>query len=371
MTGSAGPLRIGISLSNEVPVRETVALARLAEGLGLAEVSIPESRHGRGVFTAASQVAAATERITIGVGVVNPFWRHPSLIAMEAAALDEVSGGRLHLGLGAALWTLRAFGEDDSRADRPLAAMREALTVIRALLNGLPGVDGSVFAVRADAALDFAPARPNLPLYVGAVNARMLATAGCMADGVQLGAITSPGYARWAWARIEEGAQMAGRDPGSIDLTSNVLVSVADDPVAARNSVRQVLAYYLHRVEGVVVDTSGADPDHVEAVRQAVRVRGVRAGATAVTDHLIDVFAAAGTPDDVVARLGEFAAAGIRGILAWYVFGPEPLAGIRQIAAEVAPFVDDPTERSAREESASPTTSGPIRLSARAAAGER
>ncbi len=344
MPRSSSPLRLGISLSNEVPVVETVALSRLAEQLGLAEVSIPESRHGRGVFTVASQVAAATDQITIGIGVVNPFWRHPSLIAMEAAALDEASGGRLHLGLGAALWTLRALGEDDPRTERPLAAMREALTVTRALLRGDLGVDGSVFAVRRDAALDFAPLRPDLPLYVGAVNARMLETAGALADGVQLGAITSPGYARWAWARIEEGARAAGRDPASIDLTSNVLVSVDNDPVAARDAVRHVLAYYLHRVEGVVVDTSGADPADVNAVRRAVQSDGVRAGAAVVTEHLIDVFAAAGTPEQVVARLAEFAGAGIRGLLAWYVFGPDPLAGIRQIAADVAPFVEDPAE---------------------------
>lgn len=346
MSRSASPLRVGISLSNEVPINETVALAKLAEDLRLAEVSIPESRHGRGVFTTASQVAAETERITIGIGVVNPFWRHPSLIAMEAAALDEASGGRLHLGLGAALWTLRSLGEDDARTDRPLAAMREALTIIRSLLSGTAGLDGSVFTVRADAALDFVPIRPDLPLYVGAVNARMLQASGALSDGVQLGAITSPGYAKWAWARIEEGARAAGRDPRSIDLTSNVLVSVADDPAKARDSVRQVLAYYLHRVEGVVVDTSGAEPGDVRAVREAVGVGGIQAGAAAVTDHLIDVFAAAGTPDQVLARLNEFAAAGIRGLLAWYVFGPEPLAGIRQIATEVAPFIGEPAESS-------------------------
>src|SRR6516225_8012815 len=105
--------RLGLALSNETPVAQTVKLARRAEALGFSEVWLPESGHGRGLFTVAASVAAATQHVRIGIGIVNPFWRHPSLIAMEAAALDELSRGRVALGLGAALWTLRALGEAD------------------------------------------------------------------------------------------------------------------------------------------------------------------------------------------------------------------------------------------------------------------
>src|SRR5207302_9841819 len=125
-----------------------------------------------------ASIAAWTSRIKIGIGVVNPFWRHPSVIAMEAAALDEVSGGRVMLGLGAALWTLRALGEADSRTARPLTAMVEAIRVVRSMLRGEPGIDGQVFAVRRDAKLDFPRHRASIPVYVGAVNARMLRAAG-------------------------------------------------------------------------------------------------------------------------------------------------------------------------------------------------
>src|SRR5579864_7946694 len=133
---SQAPLRLGLALSNEVPIAETVALGRRAEALGLAEVWLPESGHGRGLFTVAASLAANTSRIKIGIGIVNPFWRHPSPIAMEAAALDEASEGRVLLGLGAALWTLRALGEADARTDRPLSAMIEAIRIVRGLLRG-------------------------------------------------------------------------------------------------------------------------------------------------------------------------------------------------------------------------------------------
>jgi 5,10-methylenetetrahydromethanopterin reductase len=332
---SAAPRRLGLALSNEKSIRATVALAVQAEELGIEEVWLPESGHGRGLFTVAATLAAATRNIKIGIGIVNPFWRHPSLIAMEAAALDEASGGRLMLGVGAALWTLRALGEADSRTDKPLTAMVEAIRVVRAMLRGEQAIDGQVFAVRADARLDFPTFRPTIPVYVGGVNGRMLQAAGAWADGVQLGAIASPGYVRWAWQQISTGATRAGREPSTIDLASNVLVSVDADAQAARDAVRHVLAYYIHRVEPIVLTTSGADPDEIERVRQAVIGHGVDAGARLVTDGLIDTFAAAGDPHRVAARLRDYLAAGLRGVLAWHVIGPDQGAGLRLLAGEV------------------------------------
>lgn len=336
---SGAPLRLGLSLSNEVPVRETVALAVEAERLGLAEVWLPESGHGRGIFSVASAIAGATREIRLGIGIVNPFWRHPSVIAMEAAALDEIAGGRVMLGLGAALWTLRAFGEADARADRPLTAMVEAIRVVRALTRGEVGVDGGVFAVRANARLDFEPVS-RMPIYVGAVNAKMLQASGAWADGVELGAIVSPGYARWSWQQIVHGAQQAGREPGELDLASNVLVSVDHDAQAARDAVRRVLAYYIHRVEPVVLSTSGADPERIDRVRRTVLEDGLEAGIPLVDDELIDTFAAAGQPDHVAERLAEYAAAGLRGLLAWHVIGPDRMRGLRLLAEEVFRGVD-------------------------------
>jgi 5,10-methylenetetrahydromethanopterin reductase len=334
-------MRLGLALSNEAPIAETVALARLAEELGFSEVWLPESGHGRGVFTVAASVAAATRRIQIGIGVVNPFWRHPSVIAMEAAALDEASGGRLMLGLGAALWTLKALGEADERAERPLTAMVEAIRIIRSLLRGEPAIDGAVFRVRSDATLDFARQRPSIPIYVGAVNGRMLRAAAAWADGVQLGAIVSPGYATWCWQQIVSGATRAERDPADIDLASNVLLSIDPDAHAARDAVRNVLAYYIHRVEPVVLSTSGADPASLDRIRSTVLENGVDAGARLLDDELIDTFAAAGDPDHVAERLQAYHHAGIRRILAWHVIGPDRERSLRLLAETVLPRVFD------------------------------
>ena len=156
---------------------------------------------------------------------------------------------------------------------------------------------------------------------------------------MQLGAIVSPGYARWSWAQVARGALEARRDPGDLDLASNVLVSVDRDAQAVRDAVRHVLAYYVHRVEPVVLSTSGADPDAVERVRRAVLDNGVGAGAKLVTEEMIDSFAAAGTPDHVAARLQEYVRAGLRGVLAWYIIGPDRTRGLELLANEVRQHV--------------------------------
>jgi 5,10-methylenetetrahydromethanopterin reductase len=333
-------VRLGLALANEGPLRETVALARRAEELGLAEVWVPESSHGRSVTSVAATLAAHTHQIGLGVGVVNPFWRHPSLIAMEAATLDEASDGRLRgIGLGAALWTLKALGEADPRTRRPLAAMTEAVQIVRAMLRGQPSPTPEVFTARNDAALSFTPLRREVPVYVGAVNQRMLQATGALADGAYLGAITSPGYISWAAGQLRWGADRADREAGAVDLIANVLTSVGPDPRAARRAVKRVLAYYLWRVDRVVTDRSGADPEAVAEVRRTVAVQGVQAGAARVSDHLVDVFAAAGDPDHVTERLHAYARAGLDCALAWHVLGPDPAEGLRLLATEVRPLL--------------------------------
>jgi len=335
MTGFRG---FGLSLSNEDPVADTLAIVAEAERLGFDEVSLPESRLFQSVTSVAAAALAATSAITVRVGIANPVFRHPVLLALEAATLADMGPGRLRFGLGAAEWTVRRFEMAPERW-RPLTNTVEAVRAVRRLTAGQDlGFAPTTFTASPELRLDLPPAEP-VPVDVGAVNARMMAESGRHADGVQLGAITSPGYTRWARRLLDEGAAAAGRDPGDLLVSANVLASVGPDRAAARRAVRPVLAYYLARVEGVVVDEAGADPEAVAAVRAAVAEGGEDRGAAAVSESLIDVFAAAGAVDDVVERLSAFAGAGLDLPLAWYTFGPDRAEGVRLLAEQVRPLI--------------------------------
>jgi 5,10-methylenetetrahydromethanopterin reductase len=336
---SAHPLRFAVSLQNDRPIAETIEHARLAEALGYPEIWTNENGHYRGIFTVASTLAAHTTTAAIGLGIVNPFHRHPSVIAMEAAALDEASGGRLKLGIGAAQWNLRNLGEADERTRRPYTSTVEAIQIIRALLRGDPVPASEQFTVSTQACLDFEPLRRDLPVYAGAVNERMLRAAGAYADSVELGAIMSTGYVRWALGVIGQGAAAAGRDPASQDIAAPLMVSVGTDAKAAREAVKAGLAYYLHRVENVVHAHSGADAGTIQRIREVTGERGAEAGAALVTDEIIDTFAVAGDTRLAVRRFREYAQAGIRGLIIQHVPGPERVQGLTLIAEKVVPRV--------------------------------
>ena len=254
-------------------------MCRLADELGFDEVSLPESRQHRAVFSMAAAALTSTRRVRVRIGIANPVTRHPAVLAMEAGTLAELGGAeRLVLGVGAAEWTMRALGYEPP-GWRPYTNVVETVRALRRWLDGEPlGFTPTTFPADAESRLDFVPP-PRVRIDVGAVNGRMMEAAGEFTDGVQLGALVSAPYARWAVARLAAGAARAGRELTSLTVSSNVLVSVDADGTLARRAVREVIAYYLARVEGVVVDTSGADVDNVAAVRAAVRTEGVEAGA--------------------------------------------------------------------------------------------
>lgn len=329
---------VGLSLSNEDPAATTLALVREADRLGYDEVSLPESRRHRSVMAMAGAALATTEQITVRIGIANPVTRHPVLLAMEAATLEDLGPGRVRFGLGAAEWTVNGLGWAPD-GWKPYTNTIEAVRAVRQLTRG-DALDfaPTTFRAPADTVLD-QPSPREVPVDLGAVNKRMMQAVGEHANGVQLGAITSVGYTKWSVERIAEGAHRVGRDPLDLLVTGNVLTSVDDDRERARGAVRTVLAYYLHRVEGVVVDESGADPDQVNAVRIAVREDGVSAGAEAVSESLIDIFAVAGTPDEVIEGLRPFALAGMHIPLLWHTLGPDQQHATEVLAHVVRPAV--------------------------------
>lgn len=290
-------MRLGLRISGHRSAADAVRLAVAAEEAGVHEVWLTEDYLERGIFAVAGAVAAATSRVTIGLGVVNPFSRHPGVTAMETAALDEIANGRTILALGGSneRWMHEWLGIEFAK---PLGAVREARRIIGDLLaTGAVDVDGQRFHVHAR--MSFQPAH-RAPIWYGVKGVRGLEAARDDADGVILSVLSSPAYVEWVRGLV-------GTD---LRLGAFVEVVVSDDRAAARDAVREFVARFLGmHGDQPITTVAGLDADTARRFRAALLA--AEPGAAAVTDEMIDTFVVAGTADDCAAGLRRFAAAGL------------------------------------------------------------
>ncbi len=214
-------------------------MARLAEDAGFDSLWLGDhllyrypSGETRGpweAWTTLAALAEATERVTIGPLVAATAFHAPFMLAKLASSVDEVSGGRLVLGLGAG-WNDTEFAALDAPFDRRVSRFEEAFTIIRTLLrDGEIDFVGRWFTAR-DAVLRPAPARPGgPPLLIGSNGERMLAATLPYVDAWNswyTGTDNRPGGVAALRATVDAAARAVGRDPADIERTVAVLVQL-------------------------------------------------------------------------------------------------------------------------------------------------
>ena len=319
---------LGVALmGREIPAR-TVDWARVAEAVGLGSLWIIEDYFQPGAYTLAAAAAAVTERAVIGLGVVNPYTRHPALIAMETAALAALAPGRVVLGLGS---SNRKWIEAQMAIPfkTPLRGLREGVEIVRRLLGGeRVTYAGEVFAVH-DVVLETPPPAP-VPILLGVKGPRALALAEEVADGVHCSVLASPAHVR----RVR--ATTASRARGDFPVIAYVPVAVSDDRAEARAWVRPLIARYLGVLHGQsILADAGLSPERSQPFRDALTAG--RVAAELVDDGLIDAFTIAGTPKDCRAALGRWAEAGLDTAVAVIPGGADFARQLERIGRELSP----------------------------------
>src|SRR6266436_7903069 len=197
--------------------REFIALAKRAEETGFGTFWVPEDPFYRGAFTLAAAVACGTSTIKVGIGVLNPYTRHPALTAMEFAALDEVSDGRAILGIGAGLkdWI---EGRLKIPYTKPTAAMRESVEIIRRFFRGEEVTNaGKVFQTER-IKMSFKPVRTEIPIYLGVLGPKNCEMTGEVADGLLLSVMSSPAYVKFAMEHVRRGLAKSRRDLSTFNV---------------------------------------------------------------------------------------------------------------------------------------------------------
>ena len=287
-------------------VRAVAETAAAAEAAGFDAAWTPEFYTRSSIVTLA-QMAARTSRCTVGTSIAYATGRSPLVLATEARSLDELSGGRLVLGLGTGT---RRMMEDwhGVDPDAPAARMEELVPLLRRLWRLHEGPvehEGRFYRCRVTPTAETsAPVRDDIPVYTAGVNARMVQVAGRVADGLLGHPLFSAAYVdEVVRPAIAEGKRRAGRDDAHVELVGIVICSVAGDADQARREAAAQLAFYsAPKTYGKLLEASGFGAAG-EAIRAAFAERDFAGMAAAVPDEMVDSMAAAGTAADVRDRL--------------------------------------------------------------------
>ena len=304
----------------DAPVSAMVQRVKIAERSGYDTVWLADERFYREVYSCLSVLATVTERVRLGPCVTDPFARHPALTAMAIATLDEISGGRAILGLGAGA---SGFAELGIERKKPPRAMRETIELVRALLTG-EEVDFHGEVVHFNSGhLGFKPGRADIPFVIASNGPLGQRLAGSTCSGAIMEACASVAEARVFRAEVARGAEKAGRDPGEVRLTARLNCCLAADGAAARDAVRPTVARMLARGT-MVFATAEAEglllPPEIKALapKDAPYAAGVRPYLPLVphvTDRQVDALTLAGTVDEAVEHLVALREAGIDNVI--------------------------------------------------------
>jgi alkanesulfonate monooxygenase SsuD/methylene tetrahydromethanopterin reductase-like flavin-dependent oxidoreductase (luciferase family) len=276
--------------------------AQLADELGYDSFWLPEA-WGYEIFSLLAEMAVVTKKIKLGTGIVNVFSRSPGLIAMSAATVDELSGGRLILGIGTSGKKV-IEGFHGRPFDKPLTQVRDVIKVTRALLSGGKLTDAGSQTEYRPFSLEMKPLRADLPIYVAALKQKAIEQIGEFADG------WIPTF--WPYERIKEGkewiatgAARSGRDPSKI-VTAPFTTVLPVGEQAGGQMAKQIIAFYIGGMGDYYIEllTRFGFGDECQKIASLYQDKATRAQATdAVTDKMIEALSVAGDPQHCLDEL--------------------------------------------------------------------
>jgi alkanesulfonate monooxygenase SsuD/methylene tetrahydromethanopterin reductase-like flavin-dependent oxidoreductase (luciferase family) len=297
--------RTGCFVSTGRSLEQAITRVRLAESLGYDSVFTTHIA-GRESLTVVTAYALATTRIRVGTGVVPLYTRTPATMAQTAATIDELSGGRLTLGLGVS-HRLIVEGWHGQTIDQPVDEMREYVAIVRAILGGEDPPAGAKW--RTAFRLAGLDPRPELPIFIAALSPATLRLAGEIGDGVMLW-LCNPSYVRdVVMPAVRDGRAEGGKPLEGFEIVAAVPAARTDQVKDAYDAIRgELLTYFGLPFYRTMIERSGygadiAAYDAAQGDPQAMRA--------AISDEFLEALTAVGDEEAVRAGVDRYRAAGV------------------------------------------------------------
>jgi coenzyme F420-dependent oxidoreductase len=333
-----GPTRdVFLPVAAQPSVDTLVEFAREAEDLGYERAWLPET-WGRDAVTTLTTIAERTEDIGIGTSIANVYSRSPALIGQTAATLQEVSDGRLRVGLGPSGPAV-VEGWHGVEYGNPLRRTRETIDIVRLVLSGDPvEYDGDVFQL-SGLRLRCDPPDTVPDLDAAGMGPKSVELAGRFADGWHALMLTREGL-RDRLDDLRRGAELGDRDPEELRVTLSLPCIALDDRERARRLARNHLAFYVGAMGTFyreALERQGYEDEAVEIASEWAN-GNQDAALAAISDELLDDLGIAGTPDECRERYAEWEAIdGVDAVSVSFPRGAEPdevSATMRALAPE-------------------------------------
>jgi probable F420-dependent oxidoreductase len=307
------------------PLQLIGPMAKMVEDAGFESCWAAETTNT--AFVSAAVAIGATDSIKVGTAIALAFPRSPTITAMTAWDLDELSGGRFILGLGS---QVKRVNENRFSVtfEHPAPKLKEYAQVLRTVWAANRGDDvvheGRFYRVTMPTFHGQPqPDRRDVPIYFAAVGPAMARVCGEVADGLIGHPLASPLYLREVIRpAVEEGADRAGRKPEECNLTASPMIAVADDVDLARREVKLQIAFYAttrtYKQILQLHDRGGLVPQ----LRSAFEARDKDRMVELIDDELCDAIAAAGSADEVRERVAAWEVVADRILVSGPWYGP-------------------------------------------------
>jgi 5,10-methylenetetrahydromethanopterin reductase len=295
------------------------------ESLGYANLWCTDSSlHARNVYSYLTLAAMTTKSLRLGTAVTNPLTRHPAITASAAATIDEVSAGRMLLGIGVGDRPLLALGYEPSR----LADLEATIEDVHRLWSGKT-VNRKARSYELDEAHMRIPARSDIPIYISASGPRTFELAGRVADGVLVMVGLFDEAIEWAISCVRKGASEAGREMPHIAVCAYGAINDTD-PEESMGPARTIASWFPQTAP-YVCELAGLDPATVEAVRATYsggEFQEAGKAASLLPDTFVRRVALSGGRAEATAQIQTALLAGANSVQV-FPLGPDRMATVR------------------------------------------
>ena len=311
-------VRFGIQFASEqVSMNEIEAVAGKLESYGFDIIWTGDSYFSRNPYINLALMARGAKKATIGLGATNPYTRHPVFTSTAVGTINELSGNRLVLAIGAGSKDMLAAV--NYKWDDPVQRVRETIEIAKALMRGESLSYEGTFYKTSKISLPPSFQNKDMPVYVACRRRKMLKMAGEVADGIILDAAPLE-YVPYAFDRLKEGAEVSRRSLRNFRFCNLLPFSISKDRELARNSVRPFVCIDLVSVSKKILELTGIRRADVDYIMETWPDWG--ASSKRVTEEMIDKFSIAGTLEECVRKFKRYIDLGVNEFLLCTPAGP-------------------------------------------------